>query len=140
MTHVRICSLQDEMSVAFVLQLIISGLLTGGVYSLIALGLSLIFGVMKVINFAHGEMMVWGMYIAYTILVLTGIDPFFSLVVSAGVLFVFGYFIQRVVVNRIIQFPEAMQVIPMIGAALISYSEQTKPKPQPPAAAEKAGP
>lgn len=102
-----------------VLQLIISGFLTGGVYSLIALGLSLIFGVMKVINFAHGEMMVWGMYIAYTILIFTGIDPFFSLVVSAGVLFVFGYLIQRIVVNRIIEFPEAMQVIPMIGAALI---------------------
>lgn len=102
-----------------VLQLIISGFLTGGVYSLIALGLSLIFGVMKIINFAHGEMMVWGMYIAYTILILTGIDPFFSLVVSAGVLFLFGYLIQRIVVNRIIEFPEAMQVIPMIGAALI---------------------
>jgi len=102
-----------------VLQLIISGFLTGGVYSLIALGLSLIFGVMKIINFAHGEMMVWGMYIAYTILILTGIDPFFSLVVSAGVLFVFGYLIQRIVVNRIIESPEAMQVIPMIGAALI---------------------
>ena len=107
------------MSRNFVLQLIISGFLTGGVYSLIALGLSLIFGVMKIINFAHGEMMVWGMYIAYTILILTGIDPFFSLVVSAGVLFVFGYLIQRIVVNRIIEFPEAMQVIPMIGAALI---------------------
>ena len=107
------------MSRDFVLQLIISGFLTGGVYSLIALGLSLIFGVMKIINFAHGEMMVWGMYIAYTILIFTGIDPFFSLVVSAGVLFVFGYFIQRIVVNRIIEFPEAMQVIPMIGAALI---------------------
>ena len=107
------------MSRDFVLQLIISGFLTGGVYSLIALGLSLIFGVMKIINFAHGEMMVWGMYIAYTILILTGIDPFFSLVVSAGVLFVFGYLIQRIVVNRIIECPEAMQVIPMIGAALI---------------------
>jgi branched-chain amino acid transport system permease protein len=107
------------MSRNFVLQLIISGFLTGGVYSLIALGLSLIFGVMKIINFAHGEMMVWGMYIAYTILILTGIDPLFSLVVSAGVLFVFGYLIQRIVVNRIIEFPEAMQVIPMIGAALI---------------------
>ncbi len=107
------------MSLSFVLQLIISGFLMGGVYSLIALGLSLIFGVMKVINFAHGEMMVWGMYIAYTILMLTGIDPFLSFVVSAAALFVAGYFIQRIVVNRIIEFPEAMQVIPMIGTALV---------------------
>lgn len=107
------------MSLSFVLQLIISGFLTGGVYSLIALGLSLIFGVMRIINFAHGEMMVWGMYIAYTLLIWTGIDPFVSLVASAGVLFVLGYVFQRMVVNRIIEFPEAMQVIPMIGAALI---------------------
>lgn len=107
------------MTFAFVLQLIISGLLMGGVYSLIALGLSLIFGVMKVINFAHGEMMVWGMYVAYSILLWTGIDPFISFIASAGVLFVFGYVLQRLVVNRIIEFPEAMQVIPLIGAALI---------------------
>ncbi len=107
------------MKFAFILQLLISGFLMGGVYSLIALGLSLIFGVMKVINFSHGEMMVWGMYIAYSILLWTGIDPFVSFIVSAGVLFVFGYVLQRVVVNRIMEFPEAMQVIPLIGAALI---------------------
>jgi len=107
------------MNLNLLLQLAISGFLLGGVYSLIALGLSLIFGVMKVINFAHGEMMVWGMYIAYTILLLTGIDPFLSFGVSAAALFVVGYFIQRVVVNRIIEFPEAMQVIPMIGTALV---------------------
>jgi branched-chain amino acid transport system permease protein len=47
--------------------LAITGVLLGGVYGLIALGLPLIFGVMRVINFAHGEMMVWGMYVAYTI-------------------------------------------------------------------------
>ena len=101
------------MSTAFVLQVIISGILTGGVYSLIALGLSLIFGVMKVINFAHGEMMVWGMYIAYTLFIWTGIDPFFSFLVSAAVLFVLGYLLQRTVVNRILDFPEAMQVLPL---------------------------
>ncbi len=107
------------MNPAFVLQLIISGFLMGGVYSLIALGLSLIFGVLRVINFAHGEMMVWGMYIAYTILLWVGIDPLYSLVVCAGALFVLGYLVQRTVVNRIIEFPEAMQVIAMIGTALI---------------------
>jgi len=55
------------MNLNLILQLALSGFLLGGVYSLIALGLSLIFGVMRVINFAHGEMMVWGMYVAYTI-------------------------------------------------------------------------
>lgn len=107
------------MDLSYILQLTISGLLMGGVYSLIALGLSLIFGVMKVINFAHGAMLAWGMYIAMTILKLTGIDPFFSFIVSAACLFIIGYFIQRTVVNRIMPFHEAMQVIAMVGMMLI---------------------
>ena len=107
------------MNLNLILQLAVSGFLLGGVYSLIALGLSLIFGVMKVINFAHGEMMVWGMYIAYTLFLWTGIDPFFSFFVSAGILFIFGYLLQRTVVNRILDFPEAMQVLPLVGMAMV---------------------
>ena len=107
------------MNLNLILQLAVSGFLLGGVYSLIALGLSLIFGVMKVINFAHGEMMVWGMYIAYTLFLWTGIDPFFSFLVSAGILFIFGYLLQRTVVNRILDFPEAMQVLPLVGMAMV---------------------
>jgi len=107
------------MNLNLTLQLALSGFLLGGVYSLIALGLSLIFGVMKVINFAHGEMMVWGMYVAYTILVWTGIDPFFSFLVSAAILFLLGYLLQRIVVNRILDFPEAMQVLPLVGMAMV---------------------
>jgi len=91
----------------------------GGVYSLIALGLSLIFGVMKVINFAHGEMMVWGMYVTYTVFLWTGIDPFFSFLVSAAVLFILGYLLQRTIVNRILDSPEAMQVLPLVGMAMV---------------------
>ncbi len=101
------------------LQLTISGFLLGGVYSLIALGLSLIFGVMRIINFAHGEMMVWGMYLAYSILLWTGIDPFLSFLVSAAVLFLLGYILQRTIVNRIIDCPEAMQVLPLVGMAMV---------------------
>jgi branched-chain amino acid transport system permease protein len=107
------------MHVNLLIQLGISGFLLGGVYSLIALGLSLIFGVMKVINFAHGEMMVWGMYVAYTLLIWTGLDPFFSFLVSAAVLFCFGYLLQRTIVNRIIDFPEAMQVLPLVGMGMV---------------------
>ncbi len=91
----------------------------GGVYSLIALGLSLIFGVMKVINFAHGAMLAWGMYIALTTMRLTGIDPFFSFLMSAACLFVIGYIIQRTVVNRIMPFHESMQVIAMVGVMMV---------------------
>ena len=107
------------MNLTLLLQLALSGFLLGGVYSLIALGLSLIFGVMRVINFAHGEMMVWGMYVAYTILVWTGVDPFFSFLVSAVVLFFLGYLLQKTIVNRIIDFPEAMQVLPLVGMGMV---------------------
>jgi branched-chain amino acid transport system permease protein len=86
---------------------------------LIALGLSLIFGVMRVINFAHGEMMVWGMYVAYTILLWTGVDPFFSFLVSAVILFFIGYLLQWTIVNRILDFPEAMQVLPLVGMGMV---------------------
>jgi len=90
----------------------------GGIYGLIALGLSLIFGVMGVINFAHGQMMVMGMYISYWILVLVGIDPYLSLILVAAVIFVLGYLIQFSVVNRILDYPEAMQVLPLVAIGL----------------------
>jgi len=101
------------------LQLIIQGILLGGIYGLIALGLSLIFGVMGVINFAHGQMMVMAMYVSYWIFVLLGIDPYLSLVIVAAVIFVLGYLIQSTVVNRILDYPEAMQVLPLVSMGLI---------------------
>jgi branched-chain amino acid transport system permease protein len=107
------------MNEALLLQLTIQGILLGGIYGLIAVGLSLIFGVMGVINFAHGPMMVLGMYIAYGILVLVGIDPYFSLVLVAAALFILGYVVQSLVVNRILDYPEAMQVLPLVAIGLI---------------------
>jgi branched-chain amino acid transport system permease protein len=101
------------------LQLIIQGILLGGIYGLIALGLSLIFGVMGVINFAHGQMMVMAMYVSYWIFVLLGIDPYLSLVIVAAVIFALGYLIQASVVNRILDYPEAMQVLPLVSMGLI---------------------
>ena len=61
-----------------VAQLTLMGVLAGGIYGLTAMGLSLIFGVMKVINFAHGQLMVIGMFLTYWILIAFGIDPIFS--------------------------------------------------------------
>ncbi len=100
-------------------QLIVQGVLLGGIYGLIALGLSLIFGVMGVINFAHGQIMVMAMYVSYWIFVLLGIDPYLSLVIVAAVIFVLGYLIQSTVVNRILDYPEAMQVLPLVSMGLI---------------------
>jgi branched-chain amino acid transport system permease protein len=107
------------VDLTLVLQLTLQGFLMGGVYGLIALGLSLIFGVMKVINFAHGEMMVFAMFLSITLLLGWGIDPYLSLLVVAGLMFGIGYLVQRVFVNRILDLPEAMQVLVLVGLGII---------------------
>ena len=107
------------MNITHLSQLFVQGILLGGIYGLIAIGLSLIFGVMGVINFAHGQMMVMAMYVSYWIFVLLGIDPYLSLVVAAAAIFVVGYLIQTTVVNRILDYPEAMQVLPLVAVGLI---------------------
>ena len=107
------------MDPTLALQLTVQGILLGGIYGLIAMGLSLIFGVMGVINFAHGQMMVMGMYVSYWIFALLGIDPYVSLIFSAAAIFVLGYAIQALLVNRILDYPEAMQVLPLVSLGLI---------------------
>ena len=101
------------------LQAIVNGLLLGGVYSLMALGLSLIFGVMRVINFAHGDMMVWGMYLSFWLFTTLGVDPYLSILVTATVVFLLGAAIQRGLVTRILDTPHEMQILLMLGVALI---------------------
>ena len=102
-----------------VLQGVVSGLLFGGVYSLMAVGLTLIFGVMRVVNFAHGDMMVWGMYLAYVLATRAGVDPYVSFLVCAGALFALGVLVQRGLVDRIIDAPHEMQILLMLGVALV---------------------
>ncbi len=101
------------------IQAIVNGVLIGGVYSLMAVGLSLIFGVMRVINFAHGDMMVWGMYLSYWLFVAAGVDPYLSILVTATAIFLLGMAVQRGLVNRIIQAPHEMQILLMMGVALV---------------------
>jgi branched-chain amino acid transport system permease protein len=93
--------------------------LFGGVFSLMAVGLTLIFGVMRVVNFAHGDMMVWGMYLAWLMATRGGIDPYVGFVVCAAALFVLGFVVQRVLVQRIVDAPHEMQILLMLGVALV---------------------
>ena len=94
-------------------------MLFGGVFSLMAVGLTLIFGVMRVINFAHGDMMVWGMYLAWLMSTRGGVDPYVGFVVCAAALFVLGFGVQRVLVQRIVDAPHEMQILLMLGVALV---------------------
>jgi len=107
------------VDVTLVLQGLLSGLLFGGVYSLMAVGLTLIFGVMRVVNFAHGDMMVWGMYLSYLLATHVGIDPYLSFVVCAAALFALGLLVQRELVDRVIDAPHEMQILLMLGVALV---------------------
>src|SRR5262245_51136605 len=107
------------VDLTLVVQGMVSGLLFGGVYSLMAVGLTLIFGVMRVVNFAHGDMMVWGMYLAYILAMRAGVDPYVSFVVCALALFALGFFVQRGLVDRIVSAPHEMQILLMLGAALV---------------------
>ncbi|HYE94170.1 MAG TPA: branched-chain amino acid ABC transporter permease [Terriglobales bacterium] len=96
-----------------------SGVLFGGVYSLMAVGLTLIFGVMRVVNFAHGDMMVWGMYLAFLCATKAGVDPYVSFPLCAAALFVLGVVVQRGLVDRIVDAPHEMQILLMLGVALV---------------------
>ncbi len=107
------------MDLALVAQGLLSGLLFGGVYSLMAVGLTLIFGVMRVVNFAHGDMMVWGMYLAWMLATRLGVDPYVGFVACAAVLFVLGLALQRWLVDRIVDAPHEMQILLMLGVALV---------------------
>jgi branched-chain amino acid transport system permease protein len=97
----------------------IGGILTGLVYGLMALGLSVIFGVVRVVNFAHGEMMTVAMYIAITLFAAFHVDPLVMLVPIALVMFAFGYLLQAGLINAFITRPDYIQFLLLIAVALI---------------------
>ncbi len=101
------------------LQSLISGVLIGGVYALIGIGLTIIFGVMRVINFAHGEIMMIGMYMTYFLFTLFGIDPFVSVLITIPLMFVFGALLQKLFINRVLGALPQNQILLTIGLGLI---------------------
>ena len=98
---------------------VVSGILTGTVYGLMALGLSAIFGVIKLVNFAHGELMTLAMYTAVVAFQRLALDPFATMIGAAVVFAAFGYALQRGFINRFIRRPEHTQMLLMIALAMI---------------------
>jgi branched-chain amino acid transport system permease protein len=111
--------LRRSVPIDVYLNVAVAGILTGLVYGLMALGLSVIFGVVRVVNFAHGEMMSIAMYL--TVLLFSGLhlDPLVMLVPIAAVLFVFGYALQAGLINPFISRPEHSQFLLLVALALI---------------------
>ncbi len=107
------------MPVDIYLNVAVGGILTGLVYGLMALGLSVIFGVVRVVNFAHGEMMTIAMYVAVTLFAVFHLDPLVMLVPIAAVMFAFGYLLQARLINRFITRPDYMQFLLLVAVAII---------------------
>ena len=101
------------------LQILLNGLLLGCLYALIAVGFSLVWGVLNVINILHGTFIVLGSYIAYFAHLYFGIHPFASVIISGSVLFCLGYVIQAGIINRVIAAPVLMTLTLTFGLDLL---------------------
>jgi branched-chain amino acid transport system permease protein len=98
---------------------VVQGVLTGLVYGLMALGLSVIFGVVRVVNFAHGEFTVVAMYVAFVLFSAFGLDPLVAMLPIAAGFFVIGYALQAALINPFVGRPEHEQFILLVGVAII---------------------
>jgi branched-chain amino acid transport system permease protein len=104
------------------LQTLLAGALLGGLYALIGIGMTLIMGVMKIVNLAHGELMMVAMYIAYVLFSLFNLDPYLSVFVAAPIMFLLGMGIQKFLINPVLKVEAILpenQVILTVGLAMI---------------------
>jgi branched-chain amino acid transport system permease protein len=105
-----------------ILQILTSGLLIGLMFSLIAVGLNLIFGVMDIVNFAHGEFLMISMYIAYWLFTLLNLDPVYSLPICALVMFALGVATHKFLISRILNAPMLAQIFATFGLMIFLQS------------------
>src|SRR5438445_12694682 len=105
-------------------QVVVSGLLAGALYAMVALGLGLIFGVMRVLNVSHGPLLMLGAYTTFWLFQWLGLNPYLSLLVSMPLLFLAGMALQRLFVRRVVDAPELSSLLLTFGLsiALVSLS------------------
>ncbi|MCL5045708.1 MAG: branched-chain amino acid ABC transporter permease [Actinobacteria bacterium] len=100
-------------------QLVINGLLIGGFYALISIGLTMIFGVTNLVNFAHGEFLMISMYATFWLHKLFGLDPYLAILVVAPLLFLAGVIIHKLIIERLLTAPHHMQVFATVGLSIV---------------------
>ncbi len=115
------------------LQILVNGILKGGLYALMAIGMSLIWGVMDIINIAHGSFIMLGAFTTYWLFSLLGMDPFVSLIFSMAILFVLGYGVQKYLINYVIRAGAFITLILAFGIdifiknlALVSWTADVR--------------
>ena len=99
-------------------QQIVNGLLIGFMYSLIAIGLTMIWGVMNIVNFAHGDFLMVGMFTSFWLYTLYGLDPLFSIPICTALLFVMGILIYRFIVSKVMSGPMLAQLVVTFGVSI----------------------
>ena len=104
-------------------QILVSGVLVGGMYGLIALGINLIMGVMGIVNFAHGSLLMVGMYISYWLWTVAGLDPYLALPIVAVSLFAMGWLFQRLAIRPLLQTRVGAEELPslLLTAGLMMF-------------------
>lgn len=108
------------MSLTTLVQTIVSGLLMGGIYGIASIGLTIIFGTIKIVNFAHGEFIMVGMYFTYLAWsLLGGLDPFLGLLLTFPAMFLFGMIIYKISISPVIKGPEPALIFVTVGLGLL---------------------
>jgi branched-chain amino acid transport system permease protein len=101
------------------LQVFVTGILTGGVYALVGIGLSLVFGVMRLVNFAHGDFVALGMYMSLLLFQHFHLDPFLSILILLPLIGALGYVAERVLIAPIVGAPSHMTILMTLGIGLV---------------------
>ncbi len=108
-----------------ILQVAIDGVLLGAIYALISVGLTLIFGVMNIIQFAHGDFLMLSMFATFWTFHFLGMDPYLSLIIVVPLFFILGVLTQKVLINPILDAPEVAQVFATVGLGIVFRSVAT---------------
>jgi branched-chain amino acid transport system permease protein len=109
----------DERWLANLAIVVIAGVMQGGVYAMFAVGLTLIFGVMRIINAAHGEMVMLGAYLTWVCFFYLGVDPLLSIVLTLPVAFLFGLAVQKLLLDAVVGQPELTGLLITFGLGLV---------------------